>query len=63
MELIQLRLSTDKIFFQVLHKIDEVLVPTRSLSTATNRIYNPTALEFLDNFESLIPNQFPHRVR
>nr|XP_023012184.1 fasciclin-1 isoform X2 [Leptinotarsa decemlineata] len=49
---------------QVLHKIDEVLVPTRSPDSATNRIYNPTAWEFLENYESLIPQtQNPYRVR
>ncbi|CAH0553229.1 unnamed protein product [Brassicogethes aeneus] len=46
---------------QVLHKIDEVLVPTRSQKSASKRLYNPTALEFLENYESLI--QHPHRVR
>ncbi|KAG5879903.1 hypothetical protein JTB14_024051 [Gonioctena quinquepunctata] len=49
---------------QVLHKIDEVLVPTRSKDSTTNRIYNPTAWEFLENYESLLPqSQNPHRVR
>lgn len=46
---------------QVLHIIDEVLIPTTSPSSATRPLYNPTALEFLENYESLI--QGPHRVR
>ncbi|XP_049820790.1 fasciclin-1 isoform X2 [Aethina tumida] len=46
---------------QVLHKIDEVLVPTRSPQSASRKLFNPTALEFLENYESLIQN--PHRVR
>ncbi|XP_044262944.1 fasciclin-1 isoform X4 [Tribolium madens] len=46
---------------QVLHKIDEVLVPTRSAKTAQHRVYNPTAHEFLEYYESLIFH--PHRLR
>ncbi|KAJ8958235.1 hypothetical protein NQ318_017378, partial [Aromia moschata] len=46
---------------QVLHKIDEVLIPTISPKSASNRIYNPTAWEFLEKYESLI--QHPHRIR
>ncbi|XP_018568338.1 fasciclin-1 isoform X2 [Anoplophora glabripennis] len=50
-----------KDFIQVLHKIDQVLIPTRSPRTASNAVYNPTAWEFLENYESLI--QHPHRLR
>ncbi|XP_060523443.1 fasciclin-1 isoform X3 [Cylas formicarius] len=46
---------------QILHKIDEVLIPTRSSLTAANPVFNPTAWEFLENYESLI--QGPHRLR
>ncbi|KAL3276909.1 hypothetical protein HHI36_012277, partial [Cryptolaemus montrouzieri] len=46
---------------QVIHKIDEVLIPTRSAKNAPNRVYNPTAWEFLENYESLIMGD--HRVR
>ncbi|KAJ8980745.1 hypothetical protein NQ317_011394, partial [Molorchus minor] len=47
----------------VLHKIDEVLVPTISHKLASNRIYNPTAWEFLEKYESLMQVQDTHRVR
>lgn len=47
--------------YQVLHKIDEVLVPTTSPDSASNRLFNPTALDFLENYELLI--QHPYRVR
>ncbi|KAF7270341.1 hypothetical protein GWI33_016702 [Rhynchophorus ferrugineus] len=46
---------------QIMHKIDEVLIPTRSSLAAANSIYNPNAWEFLENYESLI--QGSHRVR
>ncbi|KYB28513.1 Fasciclin-1-like Protein [Tribolium castaneum] len=46
---------------QVVHKIDEVLVPTRSAKNAQHRVYNPTAYEFLEYYESLIFH--PHRLR
>lgn len=46
---------------QIMHKIDEVLIPTRSSLAASNSIYNPSAWEFLENYESLI--QGSHRLR
>ncbi|CAH1111114.1 unnamed protein product, partial [Psylliodes chrysocephalus] len=47
-----------------LHKIDEVLIPTVSPSGVSNRVYNPTAWEFLENYDTLISNsQTPFRVR
>ncbi|KAK9880989.1 hypothetical protein WA026_014336 [Henosepilachna vigintioctopunctata] len=46
---------------QLIHKIDEVLIPTRSAKNASNRVYNPTAWEFLENYESLIMGD--HRLR
>ncbi|CAG9765041.1 unnamed protein product [Ceutorhynchus assimilis] len=46
---------------QVLHKIDEVLIPTKSTASSTNQVFNPNAWEFLENYESLI--QGNHRVR
>ncbi|CAG9823260.1 unnamed protein product [Phaedon cochleariae] len=55
--------STGKDLIQVLHKIDDVLVPTRSPVSASNRIYNPTAWEFLENYENLMPSKNPFRVR
>ncbi|XP_050514613.1 fasciclin-1 [Diabrotica virgifera virgifera] len=56
--------SSVKDLSQVLHKIDEVLIPTISPSTVSNRVYNPSAWEFLDNYDSLISNsQSPFRVR
>ncbi|XP_057656027.1 fasciclin-1 isoform X1 [Diorhabda carinulata] len=49
---------------QVLHKIDEVLSPTISPSSVSNRIYNPTAWEFLYSYDSFIENsQTPFRIR
>ncbi|XP_048524013.1 fasciclin-1 [Dendroctonus ponderosae] len=48
-------------FTQILHKIDEVLVPTRSSATSRAQVFNPNAWEFLENYESLI--QGTHRVR
>ncbi|XP_072396208.1 fasciclin-1 isoform X1 [Diabrotica undecimpunctata] len=56
--------SSVKDLSQVLHKIDEVLIPTISPSAVSNRVYNPSAWEFLDNYDSLISNsQSPFRVR
>jgi uncharacterized surface protein with fasciclin (FAS1) repeats len=46
---------------QILHKIDEVLVPTRSSRSVQQRVYNPTAYDFLEYYESLIIH--PHRLR
>ncbi|XP_066141261.1 fasciclin-1 isoform X2 [Euwallacea fornicatus] len=46
---------------QILHKIDEVLIPTRSSSSSAMQIFNPNAWEFLESYESLI--QGSHRVR
>ncbi|XP_017776289.1 PREDICTED: fasciclin-1 isoform X5 [Nicrophorus vespilloides] len=46
---------------QVLHKIDEVLVPVMSPKSVSNPIYNPTAWDFIEQFESLNIN--PYRVR
>ncbi|XP_065157885.1 fasciclin-1 isoform X3 [Atheta coriaria] len=46
---------------QVLHKIDEVLVPVISPSTAATKLYNPHAWDFLEHYESLNIN--PFRVR
>ncbi|XP_044756737.1 fasciclin-1 isoform X2 [Coccinella septempunctata] len=46
---------------QVIHKIDEVLIPTRSVKNAANKVFNPTAWEFLESYESLIMGD--HRVR
>ncbi|XP_066259220.1 fasciclin-1 isoform X4 [Euwallacea similis] len=46
---------------QILHKIDEVLIPTRSSSNLSTQIFNPNAWEFLEGYESLI--QGSHRVR
>ncbi|KAL1505831.1 hypothetical protein ABEB36_005303 [Hypothenemus hampei] len=46
---------------QILHKIDEVLLPTRSPLSSATPVFNPNAWEFLENHESLI--QGPHRVR
>lgn len=45
---------------QVLHKIDEVLVPTRATSNS-DIVFNPNAWDFLDNHESFIEG--PHRIR
>ncbi|XP_063906711.1 fasciclin-1 isoform X3 [Zophobas morio] len=45
---------------QILHKIDEVLVPTTGPKNLA-KIYNPTAFEFLHFYESFIVN--PHRLR
>ncbi|KAJ8919082.1 hypothetical protein NQ315_012067, partial [Exocentrus adspersus] len=53
--------TSSKDFVQILHKIDDVLIPTRSPRTVSNPVYNPNAWEFLENYESLI--QHPHRVR
>ncbi|XP_045469434.1 fasciclin-1 isoform X3 [Harmonia axyridis] len=46
---------------QVIHKIDEILIPTRSVKNAPNKVFNPTAWEFLESYESLIMGD--HRVR
>ncbi|KAF5275937.1 hypothetical protein FQA39_LY00733 [Lamprigera yunnana] len=46
---------------QVVHKIDEVLVPTTSPRTVASGLAKPNALDFLNQFESLDIN--PYRVR
>lgn len=46
---------------QIIHKIDEVLVPTASHKSSPVKVYNPTAWEFLENYESLIID--PYRLR
>ncbi|KAF2894406.1 hypothetical protein ILUMI_11767, partial [Ignelater luminosus] len=46
---------------QVVHKIDEVLVPTTSPATVAAGLAKPNALDFLNRFESLDIN--PYRVR
>nr|CAI5853122.1 unnamed protein product [Callosobruchus analis] len=55
--------NTGKGLQQILHKIDEVLIPTR----AGTRVFNPNAWEFLENYEKLlqnhVPGQNPYRVR
>ncbi|VEN38670.1 unnamed protein product, partial [Callosobruchus maculatus] len=55
--------SSGKGLQQILHKIDEVLIPTR----AGTRVFNPNAWEFLENYEKLlqnhVPGQNPYRVR
>ncbi|KAJ8667181.1 hypothetical protein QAD02_008843 [Eretmocerus hayati] len=48
------------VFLQVLHKISEVLEPVRSLKTS-EPIYNPDALQFLEQSENL--NIGKHRLR
>lgn len=49
---------------QILHKIDEVLSPTISPSSMSKGIYNPTAWEFLDSYDSFIADsQTPFRIR
>ncbi|CAG9858671.1 unnamed protein product [Phyllotreta striolata] len=56
--------SNKRDFQQVLHKIDEVLIPTITPKGATNKVYNPTAWDFLENYDSIISNsQTPFRVR
>lgn len=52
---------TKAVIFQVLHKIDEVLLPVMSPKTAANPLYNPNAWDFIEQYESLNIN--PHRVR
>ncbi|XP_025835128.1 fasciclin-1 [Agrilus planipennis] len=51
----------NKGMLQVLHKIDEVLMPVMSLPSASNPLYNPTAWEFLSQFEFL--DIHPYRLR
>ncbi|XP_031332591.1 fasciclin-1 isoform X1 [Photinus pyralis] len=46
---------------QVVHKIDEVLVPTTSPRTLASGLAKPNALDFLSQFETLDIN--PYRVR
>jgi hypothetical protein len=46
---------------QVLHVIDQVLVPVRSANKDTAQIYNPDAFQFLNQSENLDLEH--HRVR
>lgn len=46
---------------QVLHKIDEVLIPVMSPRSANIKLYNPNALDFIESYEHL--NFNPYRIR